>query len=130
MALVLPLSDYIRALMTLHNVLLGGEKIAAAEAMKMGIMDLAHDSAESTVEAAVFVESGLDCVEYANLVSKVEYADLEKGMEKEKGRREKEREGQLEFVSGSGTQRFNSVFNLEELLLEQERVGVNQEKRE
>lgn len=57
----LPLPDYFAAVMrakikssaVLRDVLLGGVKIKGAEAVKLGIVDSAHDSAESTVEAAV-----------------------------------------------------------------------------
>lgn len=57
----LPLPDYFAAVMrskirsagTLRDVLMGGVKVRAAEAVKMGIVDSAHDSAEKTVEAAV-----------------------------------------------------------------------------
>ncbi|KAJ1434770.1 Enoyl-CoA hydratase/isomerase [Sesbania bispinosa] len=57
----LPLPDYfatmmrakIRSPMALRDVVLGGVKVTAAEAVKMGIVDSAHDSVESTVEAAM-----------------------------------------------------------------------------
>ncbi|TKY71660.1 Enoyl-CoA delta isomerase 3 [Spatholobus suberectus] len=59
--LALPLPDYFTAVMrskirapaALRDVVLGGAKVPAAEAVKMGIVDSAHDSAESTVEAAM-----------------------------------------------------------------------------
>ncbi|XP_004485774.1 enoyl-CoA delta isomerase 2, peroxisomal-like [Cicer arietinum] len=57
----LPLPDYFAAVMrekikspvVLRDVLLGGVKIKGNEAVKIGIVDSAHDSVESTVEAAV-----------------------------------------------------------------------------
>ncbi|CAJ1961600.1 unnamed protein product [Sphenostylis stenocarpa] len=57
----LPLPDYFAAVMrskirspaTLRDVVLGGAKVTAGEAVKMGIVESAHDSAESTVEAAM-----------------------------------------------------------------------------
>ncbi|XP_058750663.1 enoyl-CoA delta isomerase 2, peroxisomal-like [Vicia villosa] len=57
----LPLPDYFTAVMrekikspaVLRDVLLGGVKVKGREAVEMGIVDSAHDSAESVVEAAV-----------------------------------------------------------------------------
>lgn len=57
----LPLPDYFSAVMkekiktpaVLRDVLLAGVKIKGKEAVEMGIVDSAHDSAESTIEAAV-----------------------------------------------------------------------------
>ncbi|KAK7302739.1 hypothetical protein RJT34_13635 [Clitoria ternatea] len=57
----LPMPDYFAAVMrskirsptALRDVMLGGVKVKAAEAVKMGIVDSAHDSAEKTVEAAM-----------------------------------------------------------------------------
>ncbi|CAI8591148.1 unnamed protein product [Vicia faba] len=57
----LPLPDYFTAVMkekikspaVLRDVLLAGVKIKGKDAVKMGIVDSAHDSAETTVEAAV-----------------------------------------------------------------------------
>lgn len=59
--LALPMPDYFAAVMrekiktpaVLRDVLLAGVKIKGKEAVKMGIVDSAHDSAETTVEAAV-----------------------------------------------------------------------------
>lgn len=57
----LPLPDYFAAVfgekikspVVLRDVLLGGVKIKGKEAVKLGIVDSAHDSVESTVEAAL-----------------------------------------------------------------------------
>lgn len=57
----LPLPDYFAALMrskirspaVLRDLVLGGAKITAAEAVKVGIVESAHDSEERTVEAAM-----------------------------------------------------------------------------
>lgn len=43
----------IRSAAAMRDVLLRGAKVRAAEAVKMGIVDSAHDSAESVLEAAV-----------------------------------------------------------------------------
>ncbi|KAK7246558.1 hypothetical protein RIF29_41427 [Crotalaria pallida] len=59
----LPLPDYFAAVMrtrikspaALRDLLLRGVKANAAEGVKMGIVDSAHDSAESTMDAAVRV---------------------------------------------------------------------------
>ncbi|XP_027338996.1 enoyl-CoA delta isomerase 2, peroxisomal-like [Abrus precatorius] len=59
--LALPLPEYfavvmrskIRSATALRDVLLSGAKVTAAEAVKMGIVDSAHDSAERTVDAAM-----------------------------------------------------------------------------
>jgi enoyl-CoA hydratase/carnithine racemase len=57
----LPLPDYFAAVMiekikspvVLRDVLLAGVKIKGKEAVKLGIVDSAHDSADSTVDAAL-----------------------------------------------------------------------------
>ncbi|XP_020221654.1 enoyl-CoA delta isomerase 2, peroxisomal [Cajanus cajan] len=57
----LPMPDYFAAVMrskirsaaALRDLMLGGAKVRAAEAVKMGMVESAHDSAESTVEAAM-----------------------------------------------------------------------------
>ncbi|KAL2341932.1 hypothetical protein Fmac_009872 [Flemingia macrophylla] len=58
----LPMPDYFAAVIrskirssaaALRDVMLGGVKVRAAEAVKMGIVDSAHDSAEKTLEAAM-----------------------------------------------------------------------------
>ena len=57
----LPLPDYfaavfrakIRSPAAMRDVMLGGVKATAAEGVRMGIVDSAHDSAESVVEASV-----------------------------------------------------------------------------
>lgn len=59
--IALPMPDYFAAVMrskirsaaALRDVALGGAKVRAKEAAKMGIVDSAHDSVESTVEAAM-----------------------------------------------------------------------------
>ncbi|XP_058771577.1 enoyl-CoA delta isomerase 2, peroxisomal-like [Vicia villosa] len=59
--LALPMPDYFAAVIrdkikkpaVLRDVLLAGVKVKGKEAVEMGIVDSAHDSAESTVEAAV-----------------------------------------------------------------------------
>ncbi|KAK7331898.1 hypothetical protein VNO80_28641 [Phaseolus coccineus] len=59
----LPLPDYFTAMMrskmrspaALRDLVLGGAKMTAAEAVKVGIVDSAHDSEERTVEAAMRV---------------------------------------------------------------------------
>lgn len=43
----------IRSPAVMRDLVLGGAKLTAAEAVRMGIVDSAHDSAESTVEAAM-----------------------------------------------------------------------------
>ncbi|XP_061375591.1 enoyl-CoA delta isomerase 2, peroxisomal-like [Gastrolobium bilobum] len=80
----LPLPDYFAAAMrekirspaALRDVLLGGVKAKAADGVKMGIVDSAHDSAESTVEAAMRLGEQLARRKWNGEV----YADIRKSL--------------------------------------------------
>lgn len=59
-----------------RDVLLRGSKVKAEEAVKMGIIDSAHDNAESTVEAAVSLGEKLSGRKWNGEV----YAEIRKAM--------------------------------------------------
>ncbi|KAK7412303.1 hypothetical protein VNO78_03756 [Psophocarpus tetragonolobus] len=80
----LPLPDYFAAVMrsklrsaaVLRDVVLLGKKVQAAEAVNMGIVDSAHDSEESTLEAAMRLGEQLAQRNWAGEV----YADIRKSL--------------------------------------------------
>ncbi|KAK7327928.1 hypothetical protein VNO77_22021 [Canavalia gladiata] len=80
----LPIPDYFTAVMrskigsaaTLRDLLLGGAKVKAAEAVKMGIVDWAHDSTEKVVEAAMRLGEELAQRKWVGEV----YADIRKSL--------------------------------------------------
>lgn len=65
-----------KSLMTLCVMVLGNVKAAVVEAMKMGIMDWAHDSEESIVEATM---SPMEQLGWMNWVGEV-YAKIRKSL--------------------------------------------------
>ncbi|CAL5183431.1 unnamed protein product [Lathyrus oleraceus] len=80
----LPLPDYFSAVMkekiktpaVLRDVLLAGVKIKGKEAVEMGIVDSAHDSVESTIEAAVRLGEELAQKKWVGKV----YAEIRKSL--------------------------------------------------
>ncbi|MED6130688.1 hypothetical protein PIB30_002799 [Stylosanthes scabra] len=80
----LPLPDYFAAMfrakitspVVMREVLMGGVKVKAAEGVKMGIVDSAHDSAESVVEASVRLGNKLSRRKWVGDV----YADIRKSL--------------------------------------------------
>lgn len=80
----LPFPDYFTATMrskigsasSRRDVMLRGMKIKGEDAVRMGIVDSAHDSAESTVEAAVRLGEQLASRKWDGEV----YAEIRKGL--------------------------------------------------
>jgi len=80
----LPLPDYFVAVMrskirspaVLRDLGLGGAKMTAAEAVKVGIVESAHDSEESTVEAAMRLGEQLARKKWVGVV----YAEIRKSL--------------------------------------------------